>query len=98
MSCLMFKSLSHFEFVLVPGVRCVPASSTPMPLSPFPAPLAGETVFLLLCLLTSSVRNAPTVCMQAYFGLSSHASSRLPFPVPVPCCSDDCSFAASPEA
>ena len=42
-SCLIFKSLSHFEFIFVYGVR---ECSNFTDLHAFPTPLAEETVFL----------------------------------------------------
>ena len=36
-SCLTFKSLSHFEFIIVHGVGCVPVSLIYTQLSNFPS-------------------------------------------------------------
>ena len=46
-SCLMFNSLSHFEFIFVHGVR-VCFSFTTCSCAVFPAPLAKETFFLFI--------------------------------------------------
>ena len=49
-SGLTFKSLIHFEFIFVYGVR---ECSNFTHLHVFPAPLIRETFFFSLCILTS---------------------------------------------
>ena len=58
LSCLMFKSLSHFEFIFVHGRRgCFLVSLIYMQLSVSVAPLAEETVFSPVCILASFVED-----------------------------------------
>ena len=57
-SCLIFKSFSHFEFILVHGMRgCVLVSLICMQLSGFPAMLAEKTVFFPFYVLASFVKD-----------------------------------------
>jgi len=55
-SCLMFKSLSHFEFIFVYGVRFQFHWFT-CSCSVFPAPLAENTVFFPLYVLASFLKD-----------------------------------------
>ena len=51
-SCLLFYSLSHFEFIFVSGVKVCSNFTDLYASSPtFPTPLAEETVFFLLYIL-----------------------------------------------
>ena len=54
-SCLMFKSLSHFEFVFVHGVR-VCSDFIDLHVA-VPAPRAEETIFFPLYILASFVED-----------------------------------------
>ena len=56
-SCLIFKSLRHFEFIFVYGVsECSKFTDLHVAVN-FPAPLAEETVFSPLYILASFVED-----------------------------------------
>ena len=60
-SGLMFKSLIHFEFIFVYGVRKCPNYILLHIAVLFPAPLTEEAVFLPLCILNSFVKDKVTI-------------------------------------
>ena len=99
-SGLTFRSLSHFQFILVYGVRecynfivfhvVVPAV--------FPAPLIEEAVFSPLHILASFIKDKVTICAWVYLW------AFYPVPliyisvfVPVPYCLDYCRFVVQSE-
>ena len=58
MSCLIFKSLSHFDFIYVHGVRvCSSLLDLNAAVHFFPAPLAEDTVFFLFYILALFVKD-----------------------------------------
>ena len=93
-SGLTFRSLIHFEFIFVYGVReysnfILLHVACPV----FPAPLIEEAVFSPLYLLASFIKDKVTICAWVYLWVF------YPVPliyitvfVPVPYCLDDYSF------
>ena len=67
-SCLIFRSLNHFEFIFVNGLRecsnCINLHVASCPA--FPVPLVEETVFSPLYILTSFVIDKLTVGTWVY--------------------------------
>ena len=91
---LTFRSLIHFEFIFVYGVRkCSNCHSFTCGCPVFPAPFIEEAVFATLYILASFVKNKVPIGAGVYFW----ASYLVPLFfisvfVPVPCCLDNCSF------
>ena len=94
-SGLTFRSLIHFHFIFVYGVRkcsnfsLLHSSSCPV----FPMPFIEEAVFAPLYVLASFVKNKVPIGAWIYFW----AFYLVPLVyikvfVPVPYCLDDCSF------
>jgi len=95
---LYLSLLSHFEFVLVHGVRVVLVSLICMQLSRFPSITCWkDRLFPILCSCLLCQRLIDHRCLGLFLGslfCSIGLSSVL---VPVPCCLDDCSFVILPE-
>ena len=53
----MFKSLRHFKFIFVHGVRMCSSSLIYMQLSSFPRPVAEEIIFFPFYILASFVKD-----------------------------------------
>ena len=93
-SGLAFRSLVHFEFVFVYGVRkCSNFILLHVAVQFFPAPLIEEVVFAPLYILTSFVKNKVPIGAWVYFW----AFCLVPLVyssifMPVLNCLDDCSF------
>ena len=97
-SSLMFRSLIHFEFIFVYGVRKCSSFILYKWLTNFPALLVKKTVFNPLYILASFVKDK--VCTGAWIYLWSFYFVPLiyiPVFVPVPYCLDDCGFVVEPE-
>ena len=90
-SGLTFKSLIHFEFIFVYGVRKCPNYILLHIAVLFPAPLIEEAIFAPLCILASFVKNK--VLIDAWIYLWAFYFVPLIYIsvfVPVPYCLDDC--------
>ena len=92
-SGLTFRSLIHFEFIFVYGVRECSIHSFSCSCPVFPAPLIEEEVFSPLYILASFIKTKVTICAWVYLW------AFYPVPliyisvfVPVPYYLDDCSF------
>ena len=98
-SGLTFRSLIHFEFIFVYGVRkCSSFILLQVVDQFFPAPLVKETVFSPLYILASFVKDKVSVGVWLYlwafyFVLLIYISVF----VPVPHCPDDCGFIVETE-
>ena len=98
----MFRSLIHFEFIFVYGVRKYSSfilqvsftSGWPV----FPAPLVKEIVFSPLYILASFVKDKVSICawidLWAFYFVPLIYISVF---VPVPYCLDNCGFVVEPE-
>ena len=96
-SGLMFRSLIHFEFIFVCGVRKSFHSFTSgWPV--FPAPSVKEIVFSPLYILASFVKDKVSIgawiYLWAFYFVPLISISVF---VPVPYCLDDCGFVVEPE-
>ena len=98
-SCLIFRSLSHFEIIFVHGVRVHSCFIDLHASSPaFPSPLAEKTVFFPFYILVSFVKDYLTVGVWVYFWvLYSVPLICMSVLVLVPPCLDDCGFVILPE-
>ena len=90
-SGLTFRSLIHFEFIFVYGVKKFHSFTCSCPV--FPASFIEEAVFALLYSLASFAKNKIPIGTWVYFW----AFYLVPLVyisvfVPVPNCLDDCSF------
>ena len=98
-SDLTFRSLIHFEFIFVYGVRkCSFFHTFPCSCPVFPALFNEETVFAPLYTIVSSVKNKVSIGAWIYFW----AFHFVPLIynsvfVPVPYCLDDCRFVVEPD-
>ena len=95
-SGLTFRSLIHFEFIFVYGVREFHSFTCSCPV--FPAPLIEEAVFSSVYMLASFIKDKVTVCAWVYLW------AFYPVPliyisvfVPVAYCLDYCSFVVESE-
>ena len=91
-SGLTFRSLIHFEFIFVYGVRkCSHSFTYTCPV--FPAPFIEEAVFAPLYILASFVKNKLPIgawlCFLAFYLVPLVYISVF---VPVSYCLDDCRF------
>ena len=97
-SGLTLRSLIHFDFILVYGVRECSNSIFYMQLTSFPAPLTEEALFSPLYILVSFIKNKLTicawVCLWVFYPVPLICIS---VSVPVPQCLDYCSFAVQSE-
>ena len=92
-SGLTFRSLIHFEFIFVYGVRSVLVSFFYRWLTGFLAPLVIEIVFNPLYILASFVKDKVSICAWIYlWAFYSVPLIYISVFVPVPYCLDDCSF------
>ena len=98
-SGLTFRSLIHFEFIFVYGVReCSKFHSFTCSCPVFPAPLIEEAVFSPLYILVSFVKEKVTICAWAYlWAFYSVPLIYMSVFVPVPYCLDYCSFVVYSE-
>ena len=87
-SCLMFKSLGHFEFIFVHNKRVCSLIYTR--LSNFPTPLAEETVFYH-CIFLLPLSKIDHRCVD-FWALCSVPLIYVSVFVPIPHCFDYCSF------
>ena len=95
-SGLTFRSLIHFEFIFVYGVREFHSFTCSCPV--FPAPLIEEAVFSPLYILPSFIKDKVTICAWVYLW------AFYPVPliyisvfVPVSYCLGYCSFVVESE-
>ena len=94
-SSLIFRSLVHFEFIFVFGVKkCSNSILLQCSCQVIPAPFIEEAVFAPLYILASFVKNKVPIGAWLYF----RAFYLVPLVclsvfVPVSYCLDDCSFA-----
>ena len=92
-SGLTFRSLIHFEFIFVYGVRSVLVSFFYRWLTSFLAPLVIEIVFSPLYIFASFVKDkVPIGAWIHLFDFYSVPLIYISVFVPVPYCLDDCSF------
>ena len=92
-SGLTFRSLIHFEFIFVYGVRSVLVSFFYRWLTGFLAPLVIEIVFAPLYIFASFVKDkVPIGAWIHLFAFYSVPLIYISVFVPVPYCLDDCSF------
>ena len=98
-SCLIFKSLSHFEFIFVHGVRlCSSFIDLYAAIQVYSAISPEKTVFSQFYALASFVKDKLTIGVWVYFWvLYSVPLVCLSLLVPVPHCLDDCGFVILPE-
>ena len=98
-SGLTFRSLIHFEFIFVCGVRKWSSFILLQVVNPvFPAPLVKEMVFSPLYILASFVKDKVSlgawIYLWAFYLVPLMYISVL---VSVPYCLDDCGFVVEPE-
>ena len=97
-SDLTFRSLIHFEFIFVYGVRKCSFHSFTNGFPVFPEPLVKEIVFSPLYILASFVKNKVSIgawiYLWAFYFVPLVCISVF---VPVPYCLDDCGFVVEPE-
>ena len=91
-SGLTFRSLIHFEFIFVCGVRkCSNFITCSCPVSP--APFIEEAIFAPLYILASFIKNkVPTGAWVYFWAFYLVALVCISVFVPVPYCLNDCSF------
>ena len=97
-SGLMFRSLSHFEFIFVYGVRKCSSFIFYRWLTSFPSTTVEETVFSLLYIFASFIKDK--VSIDAWIYLWAFYFVPLIYIsvfVLVPYSLDDCSFVVEPE-
>ena len=97
-SGLTFRSLIHFEFIFVYGVRKCSSFILLQVVDVFPAPLVKEIVFSPLYIFASVVKDK--ACIGAWIYLWAFYFVPLIYIsvfVPVPYCLDDCGFVVDPE-
>ena len=94
-SGLTFRSLIHFEFIFVYGVR---KCSSFILLQVFTAPLMKQVVFFSLYILASFVEDKVSIgmwiCLWAFYFVPLIYISVF---VPIPYCLDNCGFVVEPE-
>jgi len=99
-SSFAFRSLIHFEFIFVYGVRkCSSFILYKWLTSPvFPAPLVKGIVFSPLYILASFVKDKVSIGAWIYLGAFYFVPLiYISVFVPVPYCFDDCGFVVEPE-
>ena len=97
-SDLTFRSLIHFEFIFVYGVRKCSFHSFTSGWPVFPAPLVKEIVFSPLYILASFVKDKVSICVWIYLWAFYFVPLiYMSVFVPVPYCLDDCVFVVEPE-
>ena len=94
-SGLTFRSLVHFEFIFVYGVKkCSNFFLLQYSCQVFPEPLIEEAVFAPLYILASLVKNKVLIGTWVYFWVFYIVQLiYISVFVPLPYCLDDCSFA-----
>ena len=97
-SDLTFRSLIHFEFIFVYGVRKWSFHSFKSGWPVFPAPLVKEIVFTPLYILASFVKDKVSIGAWIYLW-AFHFVPLIYISVfaPVSYCLDDCGFVLEPE-
>ena len=98
-SGLMFRSLIHFEFIFVYGIRKCSSFILLQVVDQFlPAPLVKETVFSPLYILASFVKDKVSIGVWIYFWAFYFVPLiYISVFVPVPYCLDDCGFVVEPN-
>ena len=98
-SGLTFRSLIHFEFIFVYGVRKCSTFILLQVAGPvFPAPLVKEVVFFPLYLLASFVKDKVSIGSWIYlWAVYSVPLIYISVFVPIPYCLDDYGFVVEPE-
>ena len=97
-SGLMFRSLIHFEFLFVYGVRKCSGFILYKWLTSYPAPLVKEIAFSSLYILTSFVEDKVSIGVWIYLWAFYFVPLiYISVFVPVPYCLDDCGFVVEPE-
>src|SRR5574337_1190984 len=98
-SGLMFRSLIHFEFIFVYGVRkCSSFILLQVVDQISPAPLVKEIVFNPLYILASFVNDKVSICAWIYLWAFYFVPLiYISVFVPVQYCLDDCGFVVEPE-
>ena len=97
-SGLTFRSLIHFEFIIVYGVRKCSSFILLQVVKVFPAPLVEEAVFFPLYILASFGKDKVSIGMWIYLWTFHFVPSiYISVFVPVPYCLDDCGFVVEPE-
>ena len=98
-SGLTFRSLIHFEFIFVYGVRkCSCFTLFQVVDQFFPASLVKEIVFSLLYILVSFVKDKVSIGVWIYLWAFYFVPLiYISVFAPVPYCLDDCGFVVEPE-
>ena len=97
-SSLTFRSLIHFEFIFVYGVRQCSSFTLLQVVDSFPAPLVKEIVFNPLYSLASFVKDKVSIGAWIYLWAFYFVPLiYISVFVPVPYCLDDCGFVVEPE-
>ena len=92
-SGLTFRSLIHFEFIFVNGVRRCSTFILLQVVDQFPAPLVKEIVFYPLYILASFVKDKVSLGVWIYLWAFYFVSLiYISVFVPIPYCLDVCSF------
>ena len=94
-SCLMFKSLSHFEFIFVYGVRVCSNSLIYICCPAFPIPFAEET--LPHCIPSPPLLKIDCRCVGLFLGCLICSIDPCLFLCQKPCCFDYSSFVVLSE-
>ena len=96
-SDLTFRSLIHFEFIFVCGVRKWSFHSFTSGWPVFPAPLVKEIVFSPLYILASFVEDKVSIGAWIYLWAFHFVPwIYISVFVPIPYCLDDCGFVVEP--
>ena len=91
-SCLIFKSLSHFELILMYSVR-VCSNFISFRVTNFPNTTCWRDCFFPLYIIVSFVKLQLTIDVWVYFwALCSVLLIHMSIFLPIPCCFDYCSF------
>src|SRR5574337_643044 len=98
-SGLTFRSLIHFEFIFVYGVRKWSSFILLQVVDQiFPAPLVKDIVFNPLYILASFVKDKVSICAWIYlWAFCFIPLINISVFVPVPYCLDNCGFVVEPE-
>jgi len=96
LSGLSFRSLIHFEFIFVYGVRKFHSVTHGWPV--FPVPLVKEIVFSPLYIFAFFFKDKGSVSAQIYlWAFCLVPLNYISASVPLPYCPDDCSFTVQSE-
>ena len=97
-SVLTFRSLIHFEFIFVNGVRRCSTFILLQVVDQFPAPLVKEIVFSPLNIFASFVKDKVSLGVWIYLWAFYFVPLiYISVCVLVPYCLDDCGFVGEPE-